>query len=464
MHVRRLNLRELLGTVLLEAEVGETLHVLCDTFPGRWPGTPGGDAAAAYLERKLKEYGLDNVHAERFPLWAWKRGAVRIEAIAPFARPLCGLALPNTGSHDVEAEVVFADFSSLEEWRAIAPTVRGRIVFCQGSARKEQRLPIGRAQKARMAADAGAVGFAWVSEREGRVLLIGSVERDVGDAVPCVAVAREDAAALRRALDRGRRVALRMKTENEFREVQASNIVGEVPGGRSGEPLVIAGAHYDGHDIGDGAHDDASGTACMLEAARALSRYRDDLGSTLRFVLFTAEEMGVVGSRVYVDQHEAELDSIRFMLNVDGVGLSPDGDEYFHLPLGGPVVDRLREELSALQRPIVVEQGTMPLSWDHEGFALQGVPCGSLTDPVGGGNRKSWAHTSADSLDKLSVDGVRRAAGHVALILALVANDSAWPGTRLSSTRVTETLANLGIAEDIRRARDSSWRKLVIGR
>jgi len=454
-----LSLPLLMGQALLEGEADETLHVLCDTLGSRWPGTPGGDAAASYLERKMKEYGLDDVHAERFPLSAWSRGSVHLDLVAPFARPVFGISLPNTGTHTIEAEVLFADFASVDEWKAISPRVRGRIVFCQGSARKEHRLPIGRAQKARLAAEAGAAGFAWVSEREGRILLVGSVERDVGESMPCLAVAREDASALRRTQASEGRVVLRIQTSNTFREVEVANVVGEIRGRGRGNPLVVAGAHYDGHDVADGAHDDASGTACMLEAARVLAPYSADLQCTLRFVLFTAEELGVVGSRVYVDEHAAELDRIRFMLNADGVGLSPN-EEYLHIPLGGPVVERLRRTLAALHRPIQVEQGAMPLSWDHEGFALQGVPCGSLTDPVGGPGPRSWAHTCADSLDKVSVEGVRRAAGHVAVILALVANDSDWPGHRLTRGEVESVLAQLGISDELIRAREVSWKGL----
>lgn len=461
--MKRPSLPELMGRALLEGEVDETLHVLCDTVDGRWPGTPGSDTAATYIERKLTEYGLDNVHAERFPLWAWGRGSIDLDIVSPFAKPMCGIALPNTGSHNVQAEVVFADFASIDEWRVIAPSVRGRIVFCQGSARKEQRLPIGRAQKARLAQEAGAAGFVWVSEREGRILLVGSVERDIGEAIPCVSVAREDAAALRRGWEKDGRAVVRIQTQNTFRKVQAANVVGEVLGNGEGVPLVIAGAHYDGHDIGDGAHDDASGTACMLEAARVLAPCRADVKSTLRFVLFTAEEMGVVGSRVYVEEHEGELDRVRFMLNADGVGLTPN-EEYIHIPLGGPIVDHLRKALAALHRPIRVEQGAMPLSWDHEGFALQGVPCGSITDPVGGPGPRSWAHTCADSLDKVSIEGVRRAAGHVAILLTLIANDPAWPGRRFSREEVETVFSKLGIPDELFRARELSWKGLYGGR
>ena len=65
----------------------------------------------------------------------------------------------------------------------------------------------------------------------------------------------------------------------------------------------MACAHYDGHDIAQGAIDNASGTAAVMEAARALMAVRDQLKLGVRIALWSGEEVGMVGSGAYANAH-----------------------------------------------------------------------------------------------------------------------------------------------------------------
>jgi Zn-dependent M28 family amino/carboxypeptidase len=103
------------------------------------------------------------------------------------------------------------------------------------------------------------------------------------------------------------------------------NVVGELTGTTTPENIYVIGGHYD-HLEGDrpGGDDNASGTAGVLEAARALSQYRFE--STIRFIGFNAEEDGRAGSKDYVNSHVVPArENIVGMINLDMI-LRPGSD------------------------------------------------------------------------------------------------------------------------------------------
>jgi hypothetical protein len=110
-----------------------------------------------------------------------------------------------------------------------------------------------------------------------------------------------------------------MKPQNPYLAIDRQ-IIGDLPGQRHPEQIVMLGSHYDGHDISQGAGDPASGAVSVLEAARVLATYAPAPACTVRFVLWGVEEIGLLGSREYVKTHEIELSDIRFYLNVDSAG------------------------------------------------------------------------------------------------------------------------------------------------
>lgn len=106
-----------------------------------------------------------------------------------------------------------------------------------------------------------------------------------------------------------------------------------LPGVDPDLPPIVLGAHLDSTakstpgwqattDAAPGADDDASGVAAVLELARLLTAWEPGYRRTVRFVLFTAEEVGLQGSFAYVDD---EVDAVEFMLQLDPVGYNPQG-------------------------------------------------------------------------------------------------------------------------------------------
>jgi len=112
------------------------------------------------------------------------------------------------------------------------------------------------------------------------------------------------------------------------------NVLGILPGkGPHKDEVVILGAHYDhigfgrrgpGDDrpreVHNGADDNASGTAVLMEVARRLGARKEPLDRTVLFIAFTGEERGLLGSRHYIKNPVFSLEKTVAMLNFDMVG------------------------------------------------------------------------------------------------------------------------------------------------
>ena len=81
------------------------------------------------------------------------------------------------------------------------------------------------------------------------------------------------------------------------------NVIGEIRGTDKADEVVMLGAHFDSWHASTGATDNAAGSAAMLEAMRILKKSGVPLRRTVRIGLWTGEEQGLIGSRLYVQQH-----------------------------------------------------------------------------------------------------------------------------------------------------------------
>jgi len=169
----------------------------------------------------------------------------------------------------------------------------------------------------------------------------------------------------------------------ESKDILARNVIGVLPGtGPHADEYVIIGAHYDhvgvrrGH-IYNGADDNASGTAGVIEAAWALAQtpYRD---RSVICMTFSGEEMGLHGSRHYVEEPTVDLDSVIAMLNMDMIGRFHPDNQVNMLGIQGlgtagsfkEIVERRAEEAGIEYLPEDSAQGPS----DHAPFYRADVP------------------------------------------------------------------------------------------
>ena len=124
----------------------------------------------------------------------------------------------------------------------------------------------------------------------------------------------------------GKTVTITNNTQH-FPNGRGSNVIGYLEGSdpRLKDEVIIIGAHLD-HlgrcwELIPGANDNASGVAVMMSVAKALAEYDVQLKRSVMFLAFGAEEQGIVGSGVYVDNPSFPLKKTRAFLNLDGVGV-----------------------------------------------------------------------------------------------------------------------------------------------
>jgi aminopeptidase YwaD len=131
----------------------------------------------------------------------------------------------------------------------------------------------------------------------------------------------------------------------------------------------VVGAHFDSVPAGPGANDNGSGTATVIELARYFAQR--DYPYTLYFVAFGSEEIGLRGSRHFVDAlPEAERQGLRAMLNLDMVGVGQQA----RFSGSGELVDLARDAADALGIAGYRASRTAGASSDHESFQRAGVP------------------------------------------------------------------------------------------
>ncbi len=135
----------------------------------------------------------------------------------------------------------------------------------------------------------------------------GSWLADEPVGVPTVALAAEHYARLCRLIEHKNDVELEVDVRSQFYKDTPNtwNTVAEIPGTDKKGEVVIMGAHLDSYPHGTGATDNAAGVAAMMEAARILKSLGVAPKRTIRIVLWSGEEQGLLGSRAYVTDHFA---------------------------------------------------------------------------------------------------------------------------------------------------------------
>ncbi|MEZ4382656.1 MAG: M20/M25/M40 family metallo-hydrolase [Nannocystaceae bacterium] len=236
-------------------------------------------------------------------------------------------------------------------------------------------------------------------------------------------------------------VKLEVGADLETITTPIDNVLAKIPGTDLADELVIFGAHYDhiGQDdgVGDcsaatgpdgerdaicnGADDNASGTAMILELARAWQASGQRPRRTLIFAHFAGEELGLRGSQALAADPPFDLSKVAAMVNLDMVGrLGPRG-----LAIGGlhssdawmPLLD----EIGAKGMSVLYE-GSVATRSDHASFYRKGVPVLFFFT----GTHADY-HRPGDHADKINVDGLATIGAIVGEVSVAVADGLALP-------------------------------------
>lgn len=435
--------RDLLAEGMLSDEPYTLVEDLSD-MGSRFGGTESEREAVDYLLQKMRRYGFTNVHREEFTYTGWRRGTASLAATHPVGREFNVISLPHCGTFSVEGALHYMGLGTPAEWESQEDDLQGRIIIVDARSPHWIRRGIHRLEKYGRAVLAGAAGFIWMRDQGGFLVETGGLRP--GAEIPGIAISREEGMQLIRLAkesDDGS-VRVRIETDNEVEEMTSWNVVGDIPGNQLRDRVVIIGAHFDGHDIAPGSMDDASGAAVAMESGRLLARHRGSLARTVRVICFPVEEIGLMGSRRYVQAHADELDSIDFMLNLDGAGRS--GEKAVMLQAWPELLPVFKQIASDMKWPFVTDT-VFGMNSDMYPFSYVGVPSGRLADISGVKTGRNWGHTIADTLDKVSSLDLRADSTLTARIMARVANWDGWPAGRKSTGEILTIIEQSGLGE-----------------
>jgi aminopeptidase S len=179
------------------------------------------------------------------------------------------------------------------------------------------------------------------------------------------------------------------------------NLIADWPGGDTNQ-VVMAGSHLDSVSSGAGINDNGTGSAAVLEAALAVARTHYQPTKHLRFAWWGAEELGLVGSRYYVNNlSAANRARISGYLNFDMIGSPNPG--YFVYDDDPAIEKTFKDYFTGLGVPTEIETEGDGRS-DHAPFKSAGVPVGGLF--TGAGRAKTaaqaakWGGTSGQAFDR----------------------------------------------------------------
>lgn len=323
----------------------EHVRALADGVGPRVAGSPAETEAASYIRDYLEGLGYEvEIRQFTFENDRFRPAEVRVGDIAFEAATIAGSPagspagpLRYVGLGD-EQGIAGQDLAG-----AIAVAGRGGLRFVD---------------KARAAASAGAIGLIVVNNEPG--LISGELGEE--SPIPVIGVAQEDGPALLAEAAAGREASLVVEAES----TRAVNVIAEAPG--NGDCHLLVGGHFDTVPGVPGANDNASGTANVLELARALAA--DGLDEGLCLVAFGAEESGLNGSEALVTELEQAGALPRYMVNLDVTGI---GDEVEIIAADRSLADRALAAAEAAGVPAVRSQVAAGTSSDHASFEAAGV-------------------------------------------------------------------------------------------
>ncbi len=360
-------------------DAGSAYHFmesLVKDIGNRESGTAAELRAAHKIKNWFEEFGLENVRVEEFEVQT--SHVLREEASLPDGTKLKCAAVGNSMStppEGVEGEAVSLDSTSSEALRSIENNIA--VLSMHTLNQKDFHKVLNARPKALIYPT--------------RTPLAPTVYRSIRaeyvqkESIPAVSVAHDDVLNVLKGPKR-----LRIITEVKRITAKSQNIIGEVPGTIGDEDTLVCG-HYDTVRSVMGAHDNAAGTAVVLELARVFAH--EKLKRTLRFAAFGSEELGLRGS-FYHAKNPQNTKNLRLCLDYDVHGILLGNLDAVVL---GP--EELKSLLSFTAKelgvPIKITNEMGIGGSDHMPLAFYGVPSVMLSR---GGGAAQIMHTDLEDL------------------------------------------------------------------
>jgi carboxypeptidase Q len=267
------------------------------------------------------------------------------------------------------------------------------------------------------------------------------------DRLPMVLVAREDAERMSRLLASGQQLYADLAIPNRIGgPIQAANVIAEIKGSEKPAEFVVLGAHLDSWELGTGALDNGCNAALVIDALRAIKASGLQPRRTIRFILFSAEEEGLIGSHMYVAAHRNEMDQADAAVIFDaGTG------RVTGFSLGGrkDVVEAATALAAPLKQFDAAAFTTDAMyGTDHVDFLLEGVP--TLVANQEEANYLINYHAMSDTYDKVDFAALKKHVAEAAALTFAIANSPERLGPRLTREQIAQTLSETHLDDQMK--------------
>jgi aminopeptidase YwaD len=376
---------------------------LCD-LGGRLAGSASEAAALAFARQRLAVVPSAKVRDDPVEYPGWRCRTAQLTNAMTGVSLQCTSLLGTASAAGLVAEVLDLGLGRPEDFERHANRVRGRIVMVRheypfATGHVHRRVKLGLAQQM------GAVGFLIAHPEPGVGAVSGSSGRNGGAGIPALGIGVEAAEVFRRSPD-GTLPTARMVIDGDDHPARTHMMIADLPG--RGLDWVVVSAHIDGHPHGESAMDNATGVAVALGLARLLAPHVSGCPRGLRICLFSAEEWGLIGSRIWLEQmDEAARQSMVINVNLDSVG---GAFGLTALTSGFERLDAWVKDTAALAGLPIATYLPLMANSDHANFAAHGIPAiRLLTGFNAPDSNLRLVLTAADTRDKVRLDELDQA-------------------------------------------------------
>lgn len=466
MHAQKTAVDKIVDMALNDNRTMEHLDVLSNRFGGRLVGSDAYENAALWAAEQFKSWGLDvkleevgemGVGFNRGPWFGRVLGGDLGFTHLYFTTPSY-----TSGTKGVQRGHVILEPRTMAAFERVKGALKGAWVLlespstgwaidssAEGDKKREEALKDKESTEPcilyRQMVEAGVLGFIQSTTVPIRTLYDKGVVKNPDitfenlPTVPDIKLDESQFKEIKRAVNERRDVFLEFDIRNHFKPgpVKYHSVVASIKGSKFPEESVILSGHLDAYDVATGGVDCGSGCSAVMEAARMIALSGAKPKRTMYFILFAAEEFGLLGAEAWVKAHPEKLDGISNMFNRDGGPLA-----YTSFSVPASLVDEF-EKISEPLREAFPDYGftvnamtprprpTSTGGTDASVFSTRGVPTVGMreTDALGYDfqYREIW-HTERDTYTESIPEYQEQAAAALAIIGLGTANlDEKFP-------------------------------------
>lgn len=332
-------LRKIYHESFYNGQAYDNLRILTKDIGHRITGSNNADKAVHWSKRLMEQLPFDAVYLQDVEVPYWHRGDKEIAYIVPSKEKLNVLALGGsvaTPKDGIEAEVIEVEL--LSDLKKYAEKVAGKIVFVnkpwdESLVETGVAYGLNSGQRSRgpvEAAKLGAVAYLFRSLGSSAIddyPHTGGTRYTNGiDSIPALAISAFSANKLSESLKQNPDLKVFIKQNPQWRgKVKSHNVIAEWKGTVKPDEIITIGGHLDSWDVGEGAHDNGTGTMGTLDAIRTLMTLGYKPKHTIRLVFYMNEENGVHGARMYGKEALRKNEKLIAAIESDAGGFAPRG-------------------------------------------------------------------------------------------------------------------------------------------